>query len=267
MAPLVVGGACAVWSPRPARPRACRSRRLRARPGHRVRAAPAVAAALRHHRRDPEALGHRPRRRPDLRRDVAARRQGRQRPAGEAADDPDHHARTSTQGVSATDAQPRQRRRRTSPPAATPSPSTTCAAPASPAAASSRPPTTRSTTPRASIEYLGRDAPWADGNVGMYGHSYDAETQISTAGLGDAGARRSTSRRSSRSRRSAASTSTRTWTACRSPARPLLSNGAYLAPTSADARATDADAHADAPRSSTCQPERRSSAPPTRPAT
>lgn len=35
------------------------------------------------------------------------------------------------------------------------------------------------------VEYLGRDAPWSDGNVGMYGASYDAETQISTAGLGD----------------------------------------------------------------------------------
>ncbi|HVE98413.1 MAG TPA: CocE/NonD family hydrolase [Mycobacteriales bacterium] len=35
------------------------------------------------------------------------------------------------------------------------------------------------------VEYLGRDAPWADGNVGMYGHSYDAETQISVAGFGD----------------------------------------------------------------------------------
>ena len=36
------------------------------------------------------------------------------------------------------------------------------------------------------IEYLGRDAPWTDGNVGMYGKSYDGETQISTAGLGGA---------------------------------------------------------------------------------
>jgi predicted acyl esterase len=35
------------------------------------------------------------------------------------------------------------------------------------------------------VEYLGRDAPWSNGAVGMYGHSYDAETQISTAGLGD----------------------------------------------------------------------------------
>jgi X-Pro dipeptidyl-peptidase len=35
------------------------------------------------------------------------------------------------------------------------------------------------------IEYLGRDAPWSNGNVGMYGISYDAETQISVAGLGD----------------------------------------------------------------------------------
>src|SRR4051794_2205526 len=35
------------------------------------------------------------------------------------------------------------------------------------------------------IEYLGRDAPWSSGAVGMYGHSYDAETQTSTAGLGD----------------------------------------------------------------------------------
>jgi predicted acyl esterase len=35
------------------------------------------------------------------------------------------------------------------------------------------------------IEYLGRDAPWSNGAVGMYGHSYDAETQISVAGLGD----------------------------------------------------------------------------------
>lgn len=35
------------------------------------------------------------------------------------------------------------------------------------------------------IEYLGRDAPWADGNVGMYGHSYDAEVQVSVAGRGD----------------------------------------------------------------------------------
>ncbi|MDP9067135.1 MAG: CocE/NonD family hydrolase [Actinomycetota bacterium] len=35
------------------------------------------------------------------------------------------------------------------------------------------------------VEYLGRDAPWSNGKVGMYGISYDAETQISTAGLGD----------------------------------------------------------------------------------
>ena len=35
------------------------------------------------------------------------------------------------------------------------------------------------------VEYLGRDAPWTDGNVGMYGISYDAETQISIAGFGD----------------------------------------------------------------------------------
>ncbi len=35
------------------------------------------------------------------------------------------------------------------------------------------------------VEYLGRDAPWSNGKVGMYGASYDAETQISTAGLGD----------------------------------------------------------------------------------
>ncbi len=35
------------------------------------------------------------------------------------------------------------------------------------------------------VEWLGRDAPWADGNVGMYGISYDAETQISVAGRGD----------------------------------------------------------------------------------
>lgn len=35
------------------------------------------------------------------------------------------------------------------------------------------------------IQYLGRDAPWSNGKVGMYGASYDAETQISTAGLGD----------------------------------------------------------------------------------
>lgn len=35
------------------------------------------------------------------------------------------------------------------------------------------------------VEYLGRDAPWSNGNVGMYGHSYDAETQVSVAGRGD----------------------------------------------------------------------------------
>lgn len=35
------------------------------------------------------------------------------------------------------------------------------------------------------VEYLGRDAPWASGVVGTYGVSYDAETQISVAGLGD----------------------------------------------------------------------------------
>lgn len=35
------------------------------------------------------------------------------------------------------------------------------------------------------VEYLGKDAPWTNGKVGMYGISYDAETQISTAGLGD----------------------------------------------------------------------------------
>ncbi len=37
------------------------------------------------------------------------------------------------------------------------------------------------------IEYLGRDAPWTNGRVGMFGVSYDAETQISTAGLGPPG--------------------------------------------------------------------------------
>lgn len=35
------------------------------------------------------------------------------------------------------------------------------------------------------VEYLGRDAAWSNGRVGMYGISYDAETQISVAGLGD----------------------------------------------------------------------------------
>jgi len=35
------------------------------------------------------------------------------------------------------------------------------------------------------IEYLGRDAPWSDGNVGSYGISYDGEAQTSVAGLGD----------------------------------------------------------------------------------
>ena len=35
------------------------------------------------------------------------------------------------------------------------------------------------------VEYLGRDAPFSDGNVGMFGVSYDAETQVSVAGLGD----------------------------------------------------------------------------------
>jgi predicted acyl esterase len=35
------------------------------------------------------------------------------------------------------------------------------------------------------IEYLGRDAPWSNGNVGTYGISYDAEAQTSVAGLGD----------------------------------------------------------------------------------
>ena len=35
------------------------------------------------------------------------------------------------------------------------------------------------------IEYLGRDAPWSDGNVGMYGVSYDAETQLGVAGSND----------------------------------------------------------------------------------
>jgi X-Pro dipeptidyl-peptidase len=35
------------------------------------------------------------------------------------------------------------------------------------------------------VEYLGKDAPWSNGKVGMYGASYDAETQVSTAGLGD----------------------------------------------------------------------------------
>ncbi|MBW3594158.1 MAG: CocE/NonD family hydrolase [Actinobacteria bacterium] len=35
------------------------------------------------------------------------------------------------------------------------------------------------------VEYLGTKAPWTNGRVGMYGASYDAETQISTAGQGD----------------------------------------------------------------------------------
>jgi putative CocE/NonD family hydrolase len=37
------------------------------------------------------------------------------------------------------------------------------------------------------VEYLGRDAAWSNGRVGMYGISYDGETQISIAGLGDKG--------------------------------------------------------------------------------
>lgn len=35
------------------------------------------------------------------------------------------------------------------------------------------------------VEYLGTIAPWSNGKVGMYGASYDAETQISTAALGE----------------------------------------------------------------------------------
>ncbi|HEX2196385.1 MAG TPA: CocE/NonD family hydrolase [Actinomycetota bacterium] len=35
------------------------------------------------------------------------------------------------------------------------------------------------------VEYLGKEAPWSNGKVGMYGASYDAETQISTAAFGD----------------------------------------------------------------------------------
>jgi predicted acyl esterase len=35
------------------------------------------------------------------------------------------------------------------------------------------------------VEYLGKEAPWTNGKVGMYGASYDAETQISTAAFGD----------------------------------------------------------------------------------
>ena len=35
------------------------------------------------------------------------------------------------------------------------------------------------------VEYLGKEAPWTNGRVGMYGASYDAETQISTAAFGD----------------------------------------------------------------------------------
>ena len=35
------------------------------------------------------------------------------------------------------------------------------------------------------IEYLGKKAPWTNGRVGMYGASYDAETQISTAAFGE----------------------------------------------------------------------------------
>ena len=35
------------------------------------------------------------------------------------------------------------------------------------------------------VEYLGRDAGWSNGRVGMYGASYDAETQISTAAFGN----------------------------------------------------------------------------------
>ena len=65
------------------------------------------------------------------------------------------------------------------------SPSTTSAAPASRAAAWSRPPPAQIDDVARVIEYLGRDAPWTSGAVGMYGHSYDAETQVSTAGLGD----------------------------------------------------------------------------------
>jgi len=35
------------------------------------------------------------------------------------------------------------------------------------------------------VEHLATREAWSDGNVGMYGVSYDAETQISVAGLGD----------------------------------------------------------------------------------
>ena len=34
------------------------------------------------------------------------------------------------------------------------------------------------------IHFLGTEVPYSDGNVGMYGVSYDAETQVSVAGLG-----------------------------------------------------------------------------------
>ena len=35
------------------------------------------------------------------------------------------------------------------------------------------------------IEYLGRDAPWSNGSVGMYGKSFPGGTQVSVAALGD----------------------------------------------------------------------------------
>lgn len=35
------------------------------------------------------------------------------------------------------------------------------------------------------VEYLGRDAPWTSGSVGMYGQSYAGATQLAVAGLGD----------------------------------------------------------------------------------
>src|SRR5689334_22806106 len=35
------------------------------------------------------------------------------------------------------------------------------------------------------VAYLGRDAPWSDGHVGMFGISYDADAQIATAAKGD----------------------------------------------------------------------------------
>ena len=197
-----------------------------------------------------------------VRRDVAPRGQGRRTPPGEDPDDPDHDALRAGRASSAT-------RRATSPTSSTYFTARGYAVAQHhvrgtgdrrlPRADRRR---TRSTTARASSSTSAATRRGRNGDVGMYGISYDAETQISVAGRGDPAKIDVPEGDRARRSRSAASTSTRTWTACRSPARrccrtPATSRSPAWRPgDGAGRRRTRSSASAASPRSSPAPPTR-----------